>query len=155
MTTDLTDFKPIVNEMLSEIAALGYFDSVNDHETDNAPGQGLHAMCWIMAMAPAAAASGLNVTSAYLEWNIRLMSTTQAHPRGIVDIGLSNACAAVMRAYNANFRLGGILMNVDIFGKYGKGMRAVAGYMKQDEIAYRIYDITFGVVCDDVWPQEG
>lgn len=155
MSVDLTDFQPIVDEMVSEIARLGYFDSVNDHESDNAPGQGMHAACWIMDMAPTAAASGLNITSAYLLWNIRVMSTTQAHPRGIVDVKLSNACAAVIRAYNANFRLGGILMQVDIFGKYGSGMRAKAGYVEQDNIKYRMYDISFGVVVDDVWPQEG
>lgn len=147
------DSQAILDAIVSHAMALGVFETVNAHEVVSPPGHGLHAEVWANSIAPVAIASGLQVTSALVVWNVRLRGNADAQPRDMIDPHMMAAADVLMNAYSGDFTLGGLVRNVDLLGQTGASLSARAGYLTQGGQTYRIYDITLPVVINDVWEQ--
>jgi len=144
---------PITDAVLSHVSASGWFDRANGHEPKNAPGKGLSAAVWLQAVAPISGRSGLAVTSARIELSVRVSMPMLHEPQDEIDPTLLSAVDALLTAYSGDFTLGGLVEEVDLLGAYGSPLGAQAGYLTQDQIAYRVMTITLPVVIDDCFPQ--
>lgn len=147
------DTTAILDAIVSHALTLGVFETVNAHEVVNAPGHGLHAEIWADSIAPVPAASGLHITSGRAVWTVRIRGNADSQPRDAIDPNMMDAVDALLAAYSSDFTLGGLVRNVDLLGQAGTPLSARAGYLRQDGVVYRIYDITLPVVINDVWEQ--
>ena len=143
----------ILDAIVSHAQTLGVFESVNAHESVNAPGHGLHAEIWADSIAPVANASGLRSTSARVVWTVRIRGSADAQPRDMIDPHMMAAVDALLAAYSGDFDLGGLVRCVDLLGMAGVPLSARAGYLEQDRKTYRIMDVVLPVLVDDVWEQ--
>lgn len=143
----------ILDAIVSHAQALGVFETVNAHESVNAPGHGLHAEVWAALIAPVPTGSGLASTSAQVVWNVRIRGSADAQPRDMIDPHMMDAVDVLLAAYSGDFTLGGLVRNVDLLGQAGVALGARAGYLPQDGKTFRVYDITLPVVINNVWEQ--
>ncbi|MEV0382883.1 hypothetical protein [Nonomuraea sp. NPDC050643] len=147
------DAAAILDAIVSHAQALGVFETVNAHESVNAPGHGLHAEVWAASITPVPAGSGLAMTSAQVVWKVRVRGSADTQPRDMIDPHMMAAVDALMNAYSGDFELGGNVRNVDLLGQAGTALSARAGYLQQDGHVHRVYDITLPVLINDVWEQ--
>lgn len=144
----------VVSALESHASASGYFERVNGHETINAPGNGLSVGIWVQRIRPVALASGLAVTSARVEFTVRIYSSALQEPQDGIDPAIVEAADALFVAYGADFELGGNVRNVDLLGATGEPLSANAGWVTfNDGPTFRVMDILLPVVVNDVWTQ--
>jgi hypothetical protein len=148
------DIDTLLDEVMSAAMALGIFDSVNGHEPKSAPGQGVTAAVWAQDIEPVAGVSGLDSTSVRVGLMWRLYTPTVSLVPDSIDPAMLKALDALCGAYSGGFTLDGAVMEVDLLGSYGDGMRARAGYLKQDGQEYRVLDLTVPLIVPDLWTQE-
>lgn len=146
------DIDGVLNAIVSHAAASGYFDQVNQHEPRNRPGHGITAAVWIDHVLPVTS-SGLDSASVLLAFNIRLYTSTLQEPQDAIDPEMVRALDSLFAAYIGDFTLGGLVRNVDVYGADGPPLDAQAGYLKQDEVLYRVITITLPLVVNDVWSE--
>lgn len=150
MTLNLTT---IMAAAQSHAAASGHFDRVNGHEPRNAPGKGLSVAFWLEDLRPVPAQSGLNATSVRIGLSARIYLPMVVEPQDGIDPAMLAAADALMRAYSADFDLGGLVESVDLLGRHGEPLAGKAGYLEQDGTEYRVFVITLPLVVNDLWPQ--
>jgi hypothetical protein len=143
----------ILSAIVSHAQTLGVFETVNAHESVNAPGHGLHAEVWADSIAPVPAGSGLASTTARVVWTVRVRGSADSQPRDMVDPNMMAAVDALMNAYNGAFTLGGLVRNVDLLGQAGVPLSVRAGYLPQDGKVFRVLDVVLPVVINNVWEQ--
>jgi hypothetical protein len=148
------DPAPIVDVAVSHALSLGVLERVNGHEPQSAPGSGLTAAVWAQDLVPIALESGLAATSARLTLNVRLYTSMLTIPADAVDPAMLTAVGLLMGAYNGDFTFGGLIRNVDIFGKHGVPLGAQAGYIRQDDKLLRVMTIAAPLIINDCWEQE-
>jgi hypothetical protein len=146
------DIDGVLNAITSHAATTGYFDQINGHEPLNRPGHGLTAAVWIDHVRPVTS-SGLDSTSVLLVFNVRLYTSTLQEPQDAIDPEMVRAIDALFTAYIGDFTLGGLVRNVDVYGADGPPLDAQAGYLRQDEVLYRVITITLPLVVNDVWDE--
>lgn len=151
MTT--IDATGVLGAVASHALATGRFERVNQHEPKNAPGKGLTVAVWANNVAPAAVASGLDATTAYIEFNIRIYTDMLMEPQDAIDPRVLEAVDALLTAYSGDFTLGGRVRNVDLLGAHGPGLRAQAGYLDINKTMYRVMTITLPIIVNDAWEQ--
>jgi hypothetical protein len=143
----------ILDAVQSHAAASGLFDRpVGLHEPLNPPGHGLSCAVWPGRILPVRS-SGLNTTSALLVCAVRLYSPATQEPQDDIDPNLVAAVDTLCRAYAANFKLGDLVRNVDIFGENGQSLDARDGWLEQAGAVFRVYTINLPLIVDDLWPQ--
>lgn len=143
----------IFNAVVSHAAATGRFERVNQHEPQNAPGNGLTAAVWIDDLVPVLS-SGLATTSALLVFNVRIFGSMLAEPQDGIDPKVTAAACALFVAYAGDFELGGNVRCVDIRGMAnGTQLRARAGYLSQDGKFMRVMTITLPVIVNDAFDE--
>lgn len=147
------DVAAILDTLQSHALASGLFERVNGHEPKSAPGRGLTAALWVQRMGPVAADSGLDSTAGRLEFRLRIFTSMLQQPLDAIDPAVIAASDALIRAYSANFQLGGQVQDVDLLGTHGDPLMAIAGYLTQDQKTYRIMDLTIPLILDNLWPQ--
>jgi hypothetical protein len=147
------DIDGILNELVSHALTTGYFDQVNGHEPKNRPGAGLTAGVWVDHIRPVES-SGLDSTSVVMVFNVRLYTSTLQEPQDAIDPEMVKALDALFTAYIGDFTLGGLVRSVDVRGADGPPLDGQAGYLKQDEVLYRVFTITLPVVVNDAWDEE-
>lgn len=145
------DINGITDAVVSHAAASGWFERVNGHEPQNAPGHGLTAAVWMDRLGPVG--SGLAATTGRLVYNVRLFTPMTQEPADAIDPNLTAACDALFRAYVGDFTLGGLVREVDVRGSQGVGLEARAGYIEQDGALLRVYTITLPVIVNDLWDE--
>lgn len=148
------DYRGIRDALISAVQTTGYFERVNAHEPKNAPGKGLTCAIWCEEVVPTHR-SGLSRTSAVLRWTVQARCSMTREPQDDIDIDLLAAVDAVGAVFSGNFDLGitGV-RGIDLLGAdTQQGMGARAGYVNQDGIMYRVYDLSVPVVVNDVWTQ--
>jgi hypothetical protein len=147
---------PILDAVISDVQATGYFDRVNGHEPKRAPRNGLTAAVWVQRIGPFVARSGVNVTSAVLTFMVRLYTSMMQEPQDMIDPKMLRAVANIIRRYHDNFDFGlndiGV-SNVDLLGAAGAPLGAEAGYLEIDNRMFRVFDIQVPVIVNDVWLQ--
>lgn len=146
--------RTILDAALSHAATLGAFDRFTRHEPKNAPGQGLSYAMWVDAIEPVAARSGLDTTSVRFTVMARLFQNMLAEPQDEIDPAIMDALDALFAAYTGDFTLGGLIAEVDLLGAYGAGMRAQAGYIRQDSGIYRAVTVTLPLIINNAYEQE-
>jgi hypothetical protein len=147
------DIDGILDALVSHAAATGYLDQVNQHEPTNRPGHGITAAVWIDHVRPVQS-SGLDSTSVLMVFNLRLYTSTLQEPQDAIDPEMVRVIDALFTAYIGDFTLGGLVRGVDVRGIEGPPLDGQAGYLKQDEVLYRVFTITLPVVVNDAWDEE-
>lgn len=147
----MLDIEALVDAVVSHAMLTASFERVNQHEPKNAPGNGLTCAVWMDRVDPAK--SGLNSTSARVAMKVRIYSNMLQEPQDMIDIEAVKAFDLLMKAYNGDFQLDGMIRQVDIMGEYGVPLSAIAGYLEQDSRMFRVLDITLPLIVNDVWTQ--
>ena len=136
----------------THLLKLGHFDQVNRHEPKNAPGNKMVAAIIAGPQGPAIG-SGLALTTARVEFTIRIYVNMMAQPLDGTDPDLIAATDLVINAYSGDFTLGGTIKAVDLLGMAGAPLGATPGYINQDNVLYRVMDITLPLLVNDAWAQ--
>lgn len=148
MTIVLQD---LLDHVVTHVQLTGYFESVNQHEPKNAPGNGLRCAVWVDDIQPVR--SGLDMTTVRIVFNLRLYSNMIQEPQDSIDANLTDALSALFDEYSGDFTFDGTVQCIDLLGKEGVSLSAKAGYLKQDSTLYRVYTIVLPVIVNDAWTQ--
>lgn len=156
MTTPTSDelwVDVISNAITSVLLRTGYFDIVNGGAAAAPAGNGITATMWLQGIAPVPLGSGLSSSSASLTYVVRMHKNMGTLPLDAIDPDLTRAASNIMRMLHSDYDFDGTIRNVDLLGAYGQTLQCSAGYLEQDNIMYRVYDITIPCIVNDVWPQ--
>ncbi len=149
MTLPITD---ITDRVVSHAASLGLFETVNESEPKNAPGNGLTCAVWAERI-ELIRSSGLNVSSARLVFNVRIYSSINAAPDDAIDPAMLNAVDRLFAAYALDFTLGDLVRHVDLLGAHGTPLGAQAGYLLVEGGEYRVMTIVLPLIVNDLYPE--
>lgn len=143
----------LLDAVVSDVQAAGYFRKVNSYEPKRPPADGLTAAVWPQSIDPIPLASGLAATSARVVFVVRIYTNMLAEPQDAIDPRMIRATSAIMRRYHDDFDFGGLIRNVDLGGMFGIALAADAGYLELGQKHWRIMDITVPCIVNDVWTQ--
>ena len=144
----------VLNELESHAGALGIFDRVNTHEPKAVPGSGITCGIWMGPIRPATQRSGLDATTARVEWLCRLYTSMLSDPQDAIDPQMMMATDALFTRLAGDFTLGNTVSNIDLLGHSGDPLRADPGYINQDGKLLRVVTVYVPVIINDVWDQE-
>lgn len=143
----------LFDSVQSKCMTLGVFETVNTHEPKSAPQNGITASIWIDSINPIGRASGLNVTSGTVVFNIRMYSGMLSLSYDLIDPKLVTAAMTVLDAFSGGFTFGSTVRDIDLLGMYGASMKSQAGYINVDNKMFRIVTVTLPVIINDLWVQ--
>lgn len=143
----------VFSALMSPLKAVGGLGSVLEHEPMGAPAKTpALAVWWSGGPGPARGLSGLDATSARIEFTARAyLSVTRAQDGQ--DRRLMTVVSALMGVLTGKFTLGGQVMEVDLLGSYGEPLSVKPGWLQFDSHEYRIADMTIPLICDGLWVQ--
>lgn len=146
-------YADIRDALVSVAQAAGYFDMVNSHEPKAAPGSGLYCHVFTESLTPIRS-GGLNSTTVRLVWNMQVRCNMKREPMDDIDIDCAQAADALLAGITGNFSLDitGV-RQVDLLGAYGDPLGWEAGYIDQDSVLYRAYNVRVPVIVDDAFSQ--
>ena len=147
------DVDSILDGVVSHALACGWFERVNQHEPKTAPGHGLTVAVWVGPIGPVPRRSGLNSTTARVEFTERIYSNMLQEPQDMIDPNVIKATDVLCTAYSGDFTLGGSVAEVDLLGAYGTPMRAQSGYATSGGTMCRCMDSTLPLIVNDLWTQ--
>ncbi len=147
------EIEAILDALVSHAASTGQFESVNEHEPKNSPGNGITAAVWVNSYRPIPGASGLGQTSGVLEFTMRLYQSFLAEPEDQIDVSMVRAADDLIGRYHGDFQLDGLIRNLDVLGQFGNGLTFDSGYLTIANKNYRIIDIHIPAVVNDLWVQ--
>lgn len=147
------DVVPIIGAVRDVASTSGLFERTAGHEPKNPPGKGITWALWVSNISPVPTDSGLAVTTARVEFTVRLYMPMLTEPQDSIDPALTQATASLMVSYSGAFTLGGLVRNIDLLGQTGPAMSARPGYASHSGTIYRIYDIALPVIVNDVFAQ--
>lgn len=152
MAWDQAAIKGLYSQITSPFKTIGAFKSVIPHDPKAAP-TGLPAVAiWWAGIGPARGVSGLDATSARVEFQGRLY-TDFTKPAEDVETQLMTLTSLFMGVFTGGFTLGGQAMEVDLLGAYGNPLSAEAGYITHDDHQYRVAACVIPVIADGLWVQ--
>ena len=143
----------LMSSLVSHALTAGLFDSANKHEPKAAPGTGLNAAIWVQSISPLQLQSGLDSTSARIEFALRIYSNMLAEPQDEIDPQIIDAAEKLMTAYSGDFTLGDSIAFVDLIGVHGQGLSAEAGYINVSGGMFRVMTITIPLIVNDAYTQ--
>lgn len=146
------DIQGILDVICSHALGTGYFESVNQYESKQSPGNGISGAVWVDRVTPVKT-SGLANTSIRMELAFRLYSSTYSEPYDDIDPNLMRALDTLMRAYCGDFEVDGQVRHIDIFGAHGSPLESRSGYMNLDGKEFRVFTIRLPLIIDDLWSQ--
>lgn len=151
---DLTQARveQILSGVVDHALRSGWFEAVNGHEPHATPGHGLTVAVWVDAIQPVTS-SGLNVTSARLGLMVRIYANGDQEPLDAIDPAVTAATSVLLREYQGDFTLGGLVRHVDVFGVEGPQLGAQAGWLAMDGGRMRVMTIVLPLVVNDLWEQ--
>ena len=158
---DVDAVTALYDAIVSHAQTSGLFSGgVTDHEPLNPPAAGLSCAVLLGPLVPIGRASGLNVTSGRLEFQVRIYSTRVQLPAGGIDRQMLRAVATLLAAYSDDFELlatggipEGLVRMIDLLGAYGTPLQAQPGWLTQDGAPYRVTEITLPLILNDMWGQ--
>ena len=147
----------VFDKVVSYALASDRFDSVNQHEPKNAPGNNISCSVWINAILPYRAGSAINATSGTVQLNARLYTNFRSQPYDMIDPNITMATCDLMGALTADFDFGGDagVRNIDLLGMTPVPLSAQAGYVEIDRQMYRVMTLTIPVIVNDMFIQGG
>lgn len=142
----------ILDAVVSHALASGHFETVNGHEPKSLPSGGLTAAVWADRITPVRT-SGLASTSVLVVLNVRLYTNAQQEPADAIDPALIDAVDTLCAAYVGNYKLGGLVRQVDVRGQHGQPLDVRAGYIQQDGALLRVLTVAVPLVVNDLWSE--
>lgn len=150
----------LYDAVISHAQTTGLFSGgTTDHEPMNPPAAGLSCAVLLGPLVPIGRASGLNVTSGRLEFQVRVYSPRVQLPAGGIDRQMLTAVATLLAAYSGDFELitgeiaAGLVRMIDLLGAYGTPLQAQPGWLEQDGVPYRVTEIILPIIANDIWGQ--
>lgn len=152
MTTEQT-YTQIRDRFVGLCKSTGRYERGGSHEPIAAPGKGLTFHVMMDGEAPIPD-SGLNSTSTVVVWIIQSRLPITYEPKDEIDMRLAGASRDLCRRIVGGFTLDveGV-RSIDVRGRYGVPVGWKAGYLFQDNIWYRVFDVSAPVVLNDAWPE--
>lgn len=154
MTLDLATLRAAVS---SHAQASGHLDGVYPYELTGPPvDAGVVAGVWVSDIAPIPALSGLASTTARVELTVQLYRRAEHTRPDLVDLDLTAATDALMRAYSGDLDLsdyGVTGVELDLLGAHGDPLRARARYVAFGDALTKVHTITLPLVVRDLWTQ--
>lgn len=152
MAFDAAAVLDLFDKVTSHAAQLGLFDAVTSHEPKNAPGNGLWCAVWVQDISPIPS-SGLASVSGRVELRIRIGSSMLQEPQDSIDPAILTAVAVMLGDYSGHFTLGATVRAIDLIGMEGTPMKAQAGYVTIGNTMFRVMEITFPALINDLWTE--
>lgn len=152
------DILTIRDALVSHAMTLGVFDTVNAHQPDAIPGQGLHCAFEFDRMSPARS-SGLSSTSMTVVFTASAYASLTQEPADDIDALVVGAADVLLAAYVGDFTLGGLVRMVDVRGSEqggggsGAGLVARGGYARVADQDVRVVVITVPLIVNDIYPE--
>lgn len=129
----------------------GRYKSGGTHEPTRAPGAGLTYAIFVRREVPIPD-SGLNSTSTCMTWVIQNRLPITYEPKDDIDLKLLGAASDVIRRLMGDFDLAvPEVRSLDARGRFGQPVGWESGYLHQDNIWYRIFDVFVPLVINDSW----
>lgn len=148
----------ILAALMSHAQSLGVFRETLGHEPKSAPGESPTLAYWFNGYRPIGAASGLAAASVRVEFSGRIYQNFKTQPEDSIDPAIMTATAQLMNSYVGDFELtefdaslDGVVRNLDVYGAYGPGLEAKAGYLNQDGSIFRAIVVTLPFLANDAW----
>lgn len=133
---------------------LGLFETVSGHEVKNAPGLGMHCEIFFNRFELGANRSGLSVVSTKLIFSARLRTSFLNQPEDAIEASLLKAVDGLMTSYIGGLTLGGLIVDLDVFGMTGgTPIAGQAGYIDHGGKKFRVIDIDLPLLVDDLWTE--
>lgn len=154
MTLDLATF---VSGVSSHAQASGYLVAVYPYELTAAPtDDGVVAGVWLSELGPAPTRSGLAATTARVVLTVQLYRRAEQARPELVDLDLTSATDALMRAYSGDLDLSDYSITgieIDLLGAYGDPLKAQARYIAFADALTKVHVITLPLIVTDLWNQ--
>lgn len=144
--------KDVTDRLVSHIMTTKRFSRVNTSENRSVT-NGLTAEVWFQRLSPVGEQSGLASVTVRLEYTIRIRTQLPRGNSDQIDPEILAAVDDLLNRYSTHFTLGGVVKEVDIFGANGEGLESNSGYVKIDDVDFRVVDITLPVIINDVWEE--
>ncbi|MGH6654061.1 MAG: hypothetical protein ACRDVE_02515 [Actinocrinis sp.] len=154
MAFDQQAISTLFARVVSPCKQIGAFrSSVIQHEPKAAPTALPALALWWSGIGPARGFSGLDVTSARIEFKGRVYVNFKSRDEDDIDPSLMTLTSAVIGAFSSAFTLDGDVAFIDLLGGWGAPLSATPGYIQQDGQEFRVAELVLPVVVDDVWTQ--
>jgi hypothetical protein len=136
----------LFSSLESHALSLGIFRRVDNHEPENAPGDGISCSIILGPIAASGAMSGLGSVSGTITFLIMIWSSMMQKPLDGIDPGVLTAVSTLLNEYSGNFTLGGTVRDIDLLS-----LRAEPVYVEQEGKQFRVEQISLPIVIDDLW----
>jgi hypothetical protein len=143
----------VFDAVVSHFQACGWFERINKHEPKASPGTGLTAAVWWQRTRPAPTQSGLDVTTAVIDFTGRIYTNMLQEPADMVDPNMAKASSNLIRRFTEDFTLDNLIKQIDVLGTAGVQLEAVAGYLELSGNLYRASTLTIPCIVNNVWNQ--
>lgn len=148
----MIDSRGLFDALTTFAATSGQFDSVTGHEPNSSPSQtGVSCSVWFSALTNAL--SGLSGLSIRVEFQVRIYASVLKSDGDSIDPRVMDAADAFMTSLVGSFTLAGKARYVDLLGSEGEGLRAIAGYIEQNDAKFRVIDIMVPIIINDAYTE--
>ncbi len=153
------DLGRMLATLRSHAQATKSFRATMTHEPVRPPSSGHSWAAWLYGMDPVARASGLDVTSMRIEFQIRMYVPYNAPTSAgadAVDDEIADRVDMLFGAYIGDFKITERNHTIDVQGAYGEALRVRTGWATYPpSTQFRITDIFVPIILWDVYNQEG
>lgn len=146
----MLNLKKIYSALNSHAKSTKLFQSVQQHDPKSGLRKGSIA-CGIALRTVNTARSGLNSTSARMDFDLLLYGHADGEPADSIDLNLAEAADTMIERLLEDLTLGGEAANIDVQGSDGGSLSVQTGYFEGDENTYRVFTVSIGVIVNDVW----
>jgi hypothetical protein len=136
----------LYSALQSHALSLGIFRRVNQHEPENAPGEGLSCSIILGPIAANGQFSGLGSVSGTITFLVMVWNSMMQKPLDGVDPAILTAVSTLLNEYSGNFTLGGTVRDIDLLN-----LRADPVYVEQEGKQFRVEQINLPIVINDLW----
>lgn len=147
------EIRAFTDALVSHALTTGRFAQVNQYELKSAPPDGLTGALFVRTLRPDTSRSGLNSTSVWLTFTLRIYLRMLTEPQDEIDPRILEAVDELLALYSGDFTLDGMIREVDLLGQSGTGLSVESGYLDIDRKMHRIVDITIPLGINDAWAQ--
>ena len=152
MTFDTSAAQALSDALTSHAASLAVFTEINMHAPIRPPETKKTGVSLSIELGPwvPVPSSGLAMTSGKITFVHSLWSDLMQRPLSGIDVQVFGALAALVASYSADFTLGGLVREVDLFG-----MSAEPGYVPDFEgKPFRVIRLDVPLIVNDQFVQE-
>jgi hypothetical protein len=136
----------LFSALKSHAMSLGIFGRVNNHEPENAPGEGLSCSILLGPVAADGGMSGLGSVSGTITFLVWIWNSMMQKPLDGIDPATLTALSTLLNEYSGNFTLGGTVRNIDLLN-----LRADPVYVEQEGKQFRVEQISLPIKINDLW----